>query len=189
MRYTIKLSARCDEFIIKPRRIVSVKCTSSCSRSALQYRSYAFVQYLSISCSLSHVETLTSPYLSHEYMILPHYILFKKLVSRISFLRALLMLFVNSVLACVDTTASSPGPVRSFDCSCNGIGFSSPAASFACFRSYFARDFLVIVATSTPPSRTAWEGALGSATSVHSHDGYSWSSSAMSGLDVFVGFV
>lgn len=40
-----------------------------------------------------------------------------------------------------------------------------------------------------PPSRTAVEGALGSATNVQSQEGYSWSSSATSGLDVLVGFV
>ena len=113
------------------------------------------------------------------------YILLKKLASLIPFLLAALILCVSSL--CLLTNSCTPSPActstRSLLCSCTGTGFSSPAFNFAIFRSYFALDLFVMLATSTPPSSLPdAAGLLGSGTRVHSQGGYSWSSSARSGL-------
>lgn len=97
------------------------------------------------------------------------------------FLLAFLMLFVSSLIFSACTSALSPFSVKSLLCSCNGIGFSMFASIFACFLSYLALVFLLIVLKSTPPSSLDF-GAFGSGTRVHNQAGYSLSSSATKGF-------
>ena len=87
------------------------------------------------------------------------YMLFKKLSSRILFLLATLALFVNSARFSMLTKASSPGAVRSADCSWRGIGFGIVPFSRSCLRSYLCRCFFDIPTTPVStccPSKQLW---------------------------------